>query len=163
MFLNGRKVEVDEIYIGGKRKNMSNAKRKALAEAGASCGAVGKAPVMSIRSCDGEIRATPVARVDKPTLQGEIRWNVAPGSTVYSDENASYRGMREYRHEAVTHSTSEYVRGQIHTNGVESFWALLKCGYHGSYQKMSVKHLSRYLDEFQHRWNHRDQHAVEFI
>ena len=156
-------VAVDETYIGGKRRNMSNSKRRELAEQGVGRGAVGKAPVVGIRSRDGEVRAALVARVDKPTLQDAIRRNVTPDSTVDSDENASYRGMREYRHEAVTHSTSEYVRVQIHTNGTESFWSLLKRGYHGSFHKRSAKHLSRYVDEFQHRWNHRDKYALEFI
>jgi len=137
-------VEVGETYIGGRRKNMSNSKRKDLA--GTGRGAVGKAPVVGIRSRDGEVRR-----------------NVAPVATVYTDENASYKGMREYRHASVTHSASEYVNGQIHANGIESFWALLKRGYQGSFHRMSVKHLSRYADEFQHRWNNRDQYAVDFI
>ena len=147
-------VEVDGTYIGGRRRNMSNAKRKETA--GTGHGAVGKASVMGIR-------ATPVPRVDKPMLQGGIRRNVAPGTMVYLDETASCRGMREHRRESLAQSASEYVWGQIRANGVESFWALLKRGYHGSYHKMSVKRLSRYVDEFRRRWNNHDMHAIEFV
>lgn len=147
-------VEVDGTYIGGRRRNMSNAKRNE--PAGTGRGAVGKAPVMGIR-------VTPVPRVDKPTLQGGIRRNVAPGTMVYLDETASCRGMREHRRESLAHSAIDYVWGQIRANGVESFWALLKRGYRGSYHKMSVKRLSRYVDEFRRRWNNRDMYAIEFV
>ena len=151
-------VEVDETYIGGKEKNKHESKKLH-----AGRGAVGKQAVVGILSRDGELRARPVDQTNKPTLQGEIRRNVEPGSTVYTDEAAAYRGMREYRHESVAHSAGEYVNGKIHTNGIESFWALLKHGYHGSYHQISVKHLSRYVDEFQHRWNNRDVHALSFM
>ena len=147
-------VEVDGTYIGGRRRTMSNAKRKEPADTGR--GAVDKTLSMGIR-------ATPVPRVDKTTLQAGIRRNVAPGTMVYLDETASCRGMREHRRESFAQSASGYVWGQISANGVESFWALLKRGYHGSYHKMSVKRLSRYIDEFRRRWNNRDMHAIEFV
>ena len=147
-------VEVDGTYIGGRRWNMSNARRKE--PAGTGHGAVGKAPVMGIW-------ATPVPRVDKPTSQGGIRRNLAPGTMVYLDETASCRGMREHNRESLAHSASGYVWGQIRANGVESFWAIMRRGYHGSYHKMSVKRLSRYVDELQRRWNNRDMYVIEFI
>ncbi len=74
---------------------------------------------------------------DKPTLQGFVRENAAMGATLYIDDNPSYRGMVDFEHESVKHSAGEYVREQAHTNGVESFWALLKRGYMGTYHKMS--------------------------
>lgn len=72
---------------------------------------------------------------------------------VFTDGHAAYRGLPN--HAVVEHSVGEYVRGKVHTNGVESFWSLLKRGYHGTYHKMSFKHLRRYVDEFAGRHNHR--------
>ncbi len=71
--------------------------------------------------------------------------------------------MWEYRHESVVRSANEYVNRRIPTNGIASFWALLKRGYPGSCHQMSVKHLLRFVDEFRYRWNNRDQHTLEFI
>jgi transposase-like protein len=86
-------------------------------------------------------------------LQAAIVENVKRGSSVYTDCHRSYVGMKGFTHEAVKHSVGEYVRGQAHTNGVESFWALLKRGYYGTFHHMSVKHLSRYVNEFSTRHN----------
>ena len=89
-----------------------------------------------------------------------VEAHAAPGTTIYTDENAAYgplaTPLNGYTHETVCHSVGEYVRGQAHTNGVESFWALLKRGYTGTYHKMSPKHLSRYVNEFAGRHNIRD-------
>ena len=147
-------VEVDESYFGGKRKNMSNAKRKALADTGR--GAVGKTAVVGIRDrATNQVRAKVVERTDKATLQGFVAENTAPGATVYTDEHASYEGM-PFHHEAVKHSVSEYVRGMAHTNGVESFWAMLERAHKGTFHKMSPKHLDRYVTEFAGKHNIRD-------
>ena len=81
---------------------------------------------------------------------------VEPGSTVYTDEHRAYRGMANLDHKAVRHSVGEYVNGMAHTNGIESFWAMLKRGYIGTYHHFSVKHLSRYVNEFAGRANIRD-------
>ena len=91
--------------------------------------------------------------------------NVAPGTTVYSDDHRSYLGLKKhgYKHEVVHHSLGEYVRGQAHTNGVESFWALLKRGYYGVYHRMSVKHLQKYIDEFSNRTNVRQLDTLDQI
>ena len=142
-------VEVDETYIGGKRKNMSNAKRKALAEAGAGRGTVGKAIVAGVKDREtGKVVARVVEGTDKPTLQRFVRDNAAPGAMLYTDEHGAYPGMGEFEHEAVNHSVGEYVRGQAHTNGIESHWSLLKRAYVGVYHKMSPKHLQRYVEDF---------------
>ena len=103
-----------------------------------------------------KVKAQPVARTDKMTLQGFVADTVTPGSTVYTDEYPAYRGMLDVRHESVKHSVGEYVRGQAHTNGMESFWASMKRGYYGVYHQMSVKHLRRYVAEFAGRHNVRD-------
>lgn len=148
-------VEVDETYLGGKRKNMSLAKRRALA--GTGRGAVGKTAVVGVKDRDTkQVRARVVARTDKATLQDFVREHAAAGATLYTDEHGSYTGMREYHHEAVQHSVLEYVRDQAHTNGIESFWAALKRAHMGTFHKLSPQHLQRYVDEFAGRHNIRD-------
>jgi hypothetical protein len=96
-----------------------------------------------------------------PTLQGFVTERVADGSTVYTDEHAAYRGLPGVHHESVAHSVSEYVRGKAHTNGIESFWAVLKRGYDGTYHHMSVKHLGRYVGEFSGRHNDRPSDTID--
>ena len=115
--------EVDETYIGGERKDMSNARRKALADTGR--GAVGKTALVGIKQRDGKVAAKPVPNVGGADLVPFVEQHAAPGSAVYTDENSAYSTLATplngYRHETVCHSVSKYVRGQAHTNGVESF------------------------------------------
>ena len=82
------------------------------------------------------------------------------GATVYTDDHGGYQGM-PFEHETVKHSISEYVNGMAHTNCIESFWALLKRGYHGTYHHMSEKHLGRYVSEFAGRHNIRDADTID--
>ena len=150
-------VEVDETYFGGERRNMSKAKRKALREAGSPRGPVGKTAVVGIKDRDSsEVRAEVVQRVNGETLQGFVREHTEPGATVYTDDATAYRGMPEFEHEAVNHTVSEYVRGQAHTNGIESFWSMLKRAHDGTFHKISPKHLQRYVSEFAGKHNVRD-------
>ena len=151
-------VDVDETYIGGERRNMSNKKHKAIREAGSLRGPVGKTAVVGVKDRDSnEVRAEVVHRTDGATLQGFVREHTEPGATVYSDEAAAYKGLaRDFAHEAVNHSVSQYVRGQAHTNGMESFWAMLKRPHDGTFHKMSPKHLQRYVSEFAGKHNIRD-------
>ena len=93
-----------------------------------------------------------------PTLKGFVKVRAAKDATVFTDDHAAYRGLRN--HAVVKHSVGEFVRGMAHTNGVESFWSLLKRGFHGTYHKMSVKHLGRYVDEFAGRHNNRPKDTV---
>ena len=152
-------VEVDETYFGGKRRNMSNAKRKELA--GTGRGAVGKVAVVGIKDRETKhVRARVVEATDKPTLQGFVVEHTAPGATVYTDEASAYEGL-PFKHESVKHSISQYVRGMAHTNGAESFWSMLKRAHMGTFHKMSPKHLHRYVDEFEGRQNVRDDDTID--
>ena len=151
-------VEVDETYFGGKRANMSNAKRAELADTGR--GAVGKMAVVGGKDRESNrVGAKVVESTDKATLQGFVIDHTAPGATVYSDEAAAYKGL-PFDHEAVMHSVAEYVRDQAHTNGVESFWALLKRAHTGTFHKMSPKHLNRYVQEFAGKHNVREEDTL---
>ena len=151
-------VEVDETHMGGKRKNKPLAKRKELK----GRGAVDMTTVAGAKDREtNKIAARVVANTDAPTLQGFVRENAKPGATVYTDEAKAYKGMPEFTHEAVNHSVSEYVREQASTNGIESFWAMLKRGHQGIYHKMSPKHLDRYVTEFAGRHNDREADTVD--
>ena len=154
-------VEVDETYIGGKRKNMSNTKRKELADTGR--GPAGKTAVVGAKDRETKQIATQVVRdTTAETLQGFVRDHTGEGTMVYTDDAKAYNGLApEFGHEAVKHSVGEYVRGQAHTNGIESFWSMLKRGYVGTYHKISAKHLDRYVKEFAGRHNVREQDTID--
>lgn len=159
--LFGRVVEVDEAYLGGLEKNKHEKKKRKKGR-----GAVGKAPVVAIKEREGKkVRALRVKGTDAQTLHWIILSHVEKGSVVFTDDFRGYSGLREkgYEHATVHHSLGEYVRGEAHTNGVESFWALLKRGYYGIYHRMSVKHLQKYIDEFSNRNNVRPMDTMDQI
>ena len=142
-------VEVDETYVGGLRKNMHSAQRKELT----GRGVVSKVAVAGIKDRDtNQVVAKVVQRTDKATLQGFVADNVDPDATVYTDDAKAYTNL-PFDHATVKHSVAEYVNGQAHTNGIESFWSMLKRAHKGTFHKMSAKHLARYVAEFQDKHN----------
>ena len=147
-------VEVDETFIGGREWNKPLSKRRKGTQGGS-----GKAIVIGARERESKrIKARHIKRTDADTLVGFVEKTTLPPATVYTDERAGYKSIPPlfYRHQVVNHSVKEYVRGMAHTNGVESFWAMLKRGYKGTYHRMSPKHLHRYVNEFAGRHNIRD-------
>ncbi|HEV2692956.1 MAG TPA: IS1595 family transposase [Verrucomicrobiae bacterium] len=146
-------VEVDETFIGGKAKNIHAKKRR---EVITGTGGINKTPIFGMKTRDGEIRATVVTDATSATLHPIIRENVAEGATIYSDEWRGYAGLnKDFSRGIIRHSLGEFVKGDCHTNGIESFWALFKRGYHGVYHQMSKKHLQRYVNEYAFRFNHK--------
>ena len=148
-------VEVDEAYFGGKRKNMPKSKRAKLT----GRGPVGKTAVVAAKDRETkQVAARVVEHTDKETLGGFVDEHAAPGATLYTDDSAAYNTDRP--HETVKHSAAEYVRyleGEtVHTNGVESFWSMLKRAHKGVYHKLSPKHLQRYVNQFAGRQNIRE-------
>ena len=154
-------VEVDETYFGGKRSNMSNAKRREFADAGRGRGPVGKSAVVGIKDrATNRVRAKVTERLTSGALQGFVVENVDIDAKVYSDQATAYEGLA-HEHESVKHSVHEYVKGEIHTNGVESFWSMLKRAHKGTFHKLSPKHLDRYVQEFAGRHNVRDEDTLD--
>jgi transposase-like protein len=155
----GGEVEVDETFIGGKARNMHAAKR---AEKIKGRGPDGKAIVAAVLERGGKVRAKVVETRRKPELQALVRDNVAAGANLYSDALKSYEGLDEFTHQVIDHAVA-YVDGQVHTNGMENFWSLLKRGLKGTYVSVEPFHLFRYVDEQAFRYNNRQDESGEDI
>lgn len=142
-------VEVDETYVGGKRKGKRGR------------GAAGKTAVVGLVERKGKVYARPVNSIDKATLQGVVRERVAPGARVVTDELASYTGLaKDYRHDTIRHGDGVYVAGDVYTNTIEGYWSQLKRGIFGIYHQVGTKHLHRYCTEFSFRYNSRKSGEV---
>jgi transposase-like protein len=151
-------VEADETYIGGKARSMNAAQH---ARRAAGTGGAGKEIVMGLlertnAAKKSKVKLAHVANTRQQTVQTEVRQNVESGSQLYTDVMAGYKGLnKDYVHQAIDHA-KEYVRGNVHTNGLENFWSLLKRGIRGTYISIEPFHLFRYLDEQAFRFNERE-------
>jgi transposase-like protein len=144
-------IEADETYIGGKSRNMHVGNR---ARRITTTGGKDKTAVMGILERGGKVRTKVVDNIKKKTLQKEIREHVLAGSALFTDALKSYEGLSEFQHEVIDHAV-EYVRGEVHTNGLGNFWSLLKRGIKGTYVSVEPFHLFRCLDEQAFRFNSR--------
>jgi transposase-like protein len=150
----GGEVEVDETFIGGKARNMHRGKRE---EKITGIGGKDKAAVLGMLQRGGSVRATVVRDRRKRTLDAIVRNHVEPGSSVYTDTLPSYNDLKDgYQHEMVDHAV-EYVWQNVHSNGLENFWSLLKRTIDGTYVKVEPFHLFRYADEQAFRFNNRKE------
>src|SRR6266700_7036033 len=145
-------VEVDETFIGGLARNMHKSKRTRLSRTGF----IGKVAVMGLlERHGGEVRTIVVPDTQRATLQPKVREHVEQGANIFSDAHAAYTGLDDaYVHNVINHAET-YVRGNIHTNGIENFWALLKRSIKGTYVSVEPFHLFRYLDEQAFRFTSR--------
>lgn len=155
----GGSVEVDETYIGGKARNMhiAKCKRMGISQGRSMAGKVAVIGLLDRHGNDGtsQARTAVVAGRRKGHLQPHVRANVEAGSTLHTDAHFSYQGLSsQYAHNVIDHAEA-YVDGEVHTNGLEHFWSLLKRAIKGTYVSVEPFHLFRYLDEQTFRLNNR--------
>ena len=145
-------VEIDETFIGGKARNMHKERKRRVQTEGRNLG--GKTIVLGMLERGKTVRATVVPDRTKGTIQPIVRGNVETGTEIFSDEHADTWRMDDYTHKIVNHLEA-YVDGNVHTNGMENFWSLLKRGINGTYVSVEPFHLFRYVDEQAFRFNNR--------
>ena len=142
-------VECDETWIGGRRRGHG---------LGIGNYAANKGLVVGVVQRGGKVRLEVIDRADRKTLHAFIQNHTAPDTElIITDELPAYRGISDHdtNHETVNHRNKEWVRGNVHTNGIENVWSLLKRSVTGTYHKLSIKHLDAYLDELEWRFNNR--------
>lgn len=154
-------VEADETYVGGKGKNMHASKKQQL-----KSGTSDKAPVIGIKDrTTGQVIAQAPDHVDVETASNFVYEHAQPGAKVFTDSSHFYQDLEwlGYQHQAVIHSAGQYVNGPVHTQGIESFWSMLKRAYVGTFHSMSPKHLQRYVNEFAERASLRDLDTIDIM
>ncbi len=148
-------VEMDETYIGGRRRGT----RRGRPGAGSH-----KVAVFGMVERQGQVMAVTVPNVKRATLMPHVRKHVIPASVVYTDELRSYNDLTKqgFQHDRINHSEQVYVSGDVHVNTIEGFWSLVKRGIGGVYHAVSAKHLQGYLNEYSWRYNHRNGGRIMF-
>jgi len=148
-------VEVDATFMGGR---YDPRRKRAPYDKQAVAGVLQRAT----DTTTSKVKAFPVEKEIKPVMWGVIRDHVQLDSTIYTDEARTYHGLKGegLKHEITSHKRGEYVRGNVHSNGIENFWSLFKRGVIGSFHQVSVKHLHRYLNEFSFRFNNREAEDI---
>ena len=155
----GGEVEVDETFIGGKARNMHVSPRRRRIT---GTGGKDKTAVLGMLERNGRVRTSVIEDRKRRTIQPQVRDQVEAGSALYSDELLSYEGLAsDYAHQVINHAV-EYVRGEVHTNGMENYWSLLKRGLNGTYVSVESFHLFRYLAEQAFRFNNREAEGGDF-
>lgn len=146
-------VEVDETYIGGRRRGKRGR------------GAEGKTPVLGMAQRNGKVIARVVPDVQAKTIVPIIKEKVLPRSVVYTDEMLSYNSLPRhgYQHRRIHHASKVYVMGDVHTNTIEGFWSLVKRGIDGVHHAVSAKYLQDYINAYSFRWNHRNDEQPMFL
>lgn len=148
----GKVVESDETFVGGKKKNVHNGKPEPK-----------KRPVVALVERGGKLRARHIPDVSAKTIRGVLKKHVSPKTHLMTDDSLVYYyvGRDFAKHDAVNHSKDEYVRGKAHVNTAESFFALVKRGMYGTYHSVSEKHLQRYVEEASFKWNNRVANGID--
>lgn len=149
----GGTVEADETYIGGTKRGSKKAGR----------GALGKTIVLGMAERGGSLMTKVIPNAKKATIRPLMLENIKRGSNVHTDEWVAYEGLRCFKHETINHGQKEYVRGNVHTNSIEGFWAQLKRSINGTHVHVSGKHLDKYLGEFEFRYNLRKTPHLMFL
>jgi transposase len=152
---SGNPVEIDETYMGGRRRGTRRGRPGPESH---------KVPVLGIVQRAGKVAAMTVPNVQRATVFPHVTQRVLPKSTVYTDELSVYNGLKGegYRHRRINHTEGVYVSGNVHTNTIEGFWSLVKRGLGGVYHSVSAKHLQGYLNEYAWRYNERDNPRAKF-
>src|SRR5829696_1943796 len=151
----GGEVEMDETYIGGRRRGDKRGRPSEDSH---------KVPVIGMVQRSGHVAAVAVRNVKAKTLMPHVRKRVLPSSVVDTDELKSYDGLkrRGYQHKRIHHAEQVYVSGDVHTNTIDGFWSLMKRGINGVYHAVSAKHLHGYLSEYTYRYNNRGKNQEQF-
>jgi transposase len=155
--LEGEAVEMDETYVGGRRRNGKPGRAK---DSNKTC-VVGVVE----RTGKGRVIAMPVTDASKQTLHGIAKEYILPESTVFTDEWSGYHGLENvngYQHKRINHSAGVYVMGDVHTNTIEGFWSLVKRGIGGVYHSVGKEYLPSYLNEYTWRYNRRNADVPMF-